>query len=211
MKKLRWTLLISLAVPALWPNWYFSRPTTEMPGNDVLIAITTIAGVLWSGALIAFQVRKLLAEVTTSLSLLSFAVLAPVIVMITASPILRAVALVLGLYNLRAAIGSGIVFLIIRLIRLAVRSKRLSAPVSSAKMEAFDLIAGELRVGSIGNGLLFLCYALVFAWPSRPAIAWGSMSCVVLALVYTTEVLKPKYADLTAKIEKVSSTDSHGS
>ncbi len=60
-----------------WP-WYSSVPTYAKDLNDALITLASVAGVLWSGATIAYSIhRKYTPPLRTGIQLLNFAILAP--------------------------------------------------------------------------------------------------------------------------------------
>jgi hypothetical protein len=75
-----------------WP-WYSSvptAPTSVLSVNDALIALASVAGVLWSGAIIAYSIhRKYTPPLRTGVYLLNFAILAPLIGLIAQGAALR--------------------------------------------------------------------------------------------------------------------------
>lgn len=117
-----WIILI-LAIPAVAPTWFSSTPASDQVNSDALIGIASVAAIVWTGGLIAFQVRQLASELTASLWLLRFAFLAPLIALVASAPVLRFVAMLLAFYTFRESLSTSFGLLILQLLKYAISNK----------------------------------------------------------------------------------------
>ncbi len=82
-------LVLFALVYLSWP-WYSSVPTAERDLSNALVALAGVAGVLWSGAIVAYSIhKKYTPPLRTGVQLLCFAILAPLAGLIAAGAELR--------------------------------------------------------------------------------------------------------------------------
>lgn len=146
----------------LW-QWYSAMPMGG-EAKDALIVSASIAVVIWTGALIAFQIKGISIELRGALLLLEYAFIGPLLALFTAGAVIRTLALVAVLYCLGRAIRHAIFFLANR--RAASRNARGTVP-------------HVLNFPSVYVGICALGSLAVLVYPVNVTVAWASLGGVV--------------------------------
>jgi hypothetical protein len=172
--------LVSRAGAAgLW-HWYSSQP----PGGeakDALIVSASIAVVIWTGALIAFQVKGVSIELRGALLLLEYAFIGPLLALFTAGAVIRTMALVAVLYCFGRAIRHAIFFLAVRRAASGNAADR-DAPERSETAfgrELLSTVPQVLNFPSVYVGICAVGSLAVLAYPVNVTVAWASLGGVV--------------------------------
>jgi hypothetical protein len=145
----------------LW-QWYSSMP----PGGEAKEALdvsASIAAVIWAGALIAFQIKRVSIELRGALLLLEYAFIGPLLALFTAGAVIRTLALVAVLYCLGRAIRHAIFF----------RANRRAAS------RAGEAVPHVLSFPSVYVGICALGSLAVLVYPVNVTVAWASLGGVV--------------------------------
>ena len=146
----------------LW-QWYSSMPDGG-EAKDALIVSASIAVVIWTGALIALQIKGMATELRGALLLLEYAFIGPLLALFTAGAVIRTLALVAVLYCLGRAIRHAIFFLASR--RAVLGTGRV--PVSHV-----------LNFPSVYVGICALGSLAVLVYPVNVTVAWASLGGIV--------------------------------
>ncbi|HEY1728258.1 MAG TPA: hypothetical protein VGG22_07795 [Candidatus Baltobacteraceae bacterium] len=90
-------VVLAALVHWLWP-WYSSVPPPR-DLKDALITLSSVAGVLWSGSIIAYSIhKKYTPPLRTGVQLLNFAILAPLVGLIAVGAEMRTVFYFIGYF-----------------------------------------------------------------------------------------------------------------
>jgi hypothetical protein len=135
-----------LPYPQIVPQWFLSTPASDQVNAEALIGIAGAAAIVWTGGLIAFQVRQLASELTASLSLLRFAFLAPLIALVADAPFIRFAAMLFAFYTFRESLTSRFVFLILRLIKYFTNIEKFKRGVDENFPRLLDLALPQLGI-----------------------------------------------------------------
>ena len=154
----------------LW-HWYSSMP----PGGEAPGALTvcaSIAVVIWTGALIAFQIKDIWVKLRGALLLLEYAFIGPLLALFTEGAVIRTLALVAVLYCLGEAIRHAIFFL---------ANGRGTSPARRLQY-----------LPSVYVGICALGSLAVFVYPVNVTVAWASLGGIVSGMNLVLDIFEHK-------------------
>ncbi len=182
-----------------WP-WYGSLSLSPQDNRDVLIAISGVACVVWTGAVVAYTLRKkFTSELSIGIGFLQAAFMQPLVCLVADGATLRTIAsLVFALFG---ALG-------VRMFWTASKTKDLHLAMNGTFRvdDGGSLTESQVRtfsrrmtviVGVINrlrdSHYLFIAIALsaivVFFFPEPIGSAWCSIALLFIGLVHTYAVL----------------------
>lgn len=167
---------------ALW-QWYNLQPGGP-DLRDALLAIASVGAVVWTGGLIALQLRGLFVEIGSALEYLRFSFIAPLFALVGDGAIVRTVALLFIVFYVRR------VFVHFRTFRLMAKAIESVAGTNVH----FDGMAVEIaqrifRVqGTTAVASLVAC-VLVLSYPSKAVVSWSSLLALLGGLQFISSAL----------------------
>jgi hypothetical protein len=170
-------------VRQLW-TWYSAEPHGREL-RDALFAIASAGAVVWTGGLIAFQIRGIQVELGSALEYLRFAFVAPLVALIASPAVVRTVALIFVLFYIR---------------RVYVHFKFVDDLIGrfldydSVQDHAWHrAMARAWRfawvVGTTAIATLVACIA-VFLYPSHLVVSWSSLLTLVGGLQFISAAVE---------------------
>jgi hypothetical protein len=172
---------VMIALQRLW-CWYAHQPGDQSL-RDALIGVASVAVVVWTGALIAFQIRGISVEIGMSLEYLHFAFIAPLFTLIGPGPLIRTAALFLVIYYIRRT------FVHFRMVRFFVIATDVHTRGTRLHAKSVQLAQRIFRITGITTLTTLLACFVVFAYPSQIVVAWSSLLTMLAGLQYITTVL----------------------
>ncbi|MEA2784880.1 MAG: hypothetical protein QOF71_984 [Candidatus Eremiobacteraeota bacterium] len=167
-------LILRIVSPAA-AAWLWQQYSGMPHGGEAKEALTlsaSIAVVIWSGALIAFQIKRVSIELRGALLLLEYAFIGPLLALFTTGAVIRTLALVAVLYCSGRAIRHAIFF-------LADRAASQALEPAPHVLNFPSVYVGICAVGSLA--VLFYPVQVTVAWASLGGVV-GGLNLVILTL-----------------------------
>jgi hypothetical protein len=173
-----WRIVSHADAAGFW-QWYSATP----PGGEAKEALTlsaSIAVVIWSGGLIAFQLKNVSIELRGALLLLEYAFIGPLLGLFTTGAVIRTLALIAVLYCSGRAIRHAILFFAMR--RAAPHKNEVHDDVHSetrAVRKLLSILPHALAFPSVYVGICAAGSLAVLLHPVQVTVAWASLGGVV--------------------------------
>ncbi len=184
-------IVLGALVHWLWP-WYSSIPS-HADLKDALITLSSVAGVLWSGSIVAYSIhKKYTPQLRTGVQLLHFAILAPLVGLIAVGAQMRSAFYFIGYFYALSTL-----FSLTNLEMLKPGKFTLGAPAKSANetpaaaklrqnletirlkdIEFFKRVAHGTRYFA----LISLLSLAIFITAKVSYIAWSCLGVIVVSL-----------------------------
>jgi hypothetical protein len=179
----------------LWP-WYSSIPpvpTSSLKFSDALIALASVAGVLWSGAIVAYSIHhKYTPPLRTGVQLLNFAIIAPLIGLTAEGGALRTAFYVVMWFFILSFLLSTTSVEMMRPGKFTLRppdpkanetaaETQLRLQLTAARIKNIDLFT-RLAHGTKYFAMVVLLCLAVFITAKLSVIAWSCLIVLVVSL-----------------------------
>lgn len=181
--------------PSCWRelmSWFISTPKSE--NNEALVALCGVGAVIFTGALIAFQIREVSSHVQGALLLTSVAFVAPVLGIISSGPVLRVFALGSALYFFSKALTILLMRVVMMRFVASPQTEQRGLAIVRSDVEAL-ILWGLGRIMVIQSFSLCVCAVssvAVLIIPSATVLSWATLSTLVAAVGLITIALEQR-------------------
>jgi hypothetical protein len=190
-------IILGCIVHFAWP-WYSSLPPPPSPAtplniNDALIALASVAGVLWSGAVVAYSIhRRYTPPLRTGVQLLNFAIIAPLIGLMAEGAALRTTFYFVMVFFVLSFLLSTTSVEMLKPGKFTLKvpdpkpnetpvEKQLREQLAAAKVKDIDLFR-RVAHGTRYFGMVAILCLAVFITASVVTIEWSCLLVLVVSL-----------------------------
>ena len=161
--------------------YWFLHPRPGGENQVALIAISSVAAVIWTGGIIAITIKRPDYKLISGNDLLGFAAFAPLAALIGSGVPLRILLLVFGLFYF---------FVAVRYIRIAGKLRQF-ADKGIKHWKGVSVATGAMAVRNYGLIMLtsLVAYFLPVIWPTQTCVAWCAGTMLFLGYQFLLSTL----------------------